>query len=43
LWDEKTGLPMECYLDQEVDAKAEQVYLHIFNVYASPPSPALVH
>jgi type I restriction enzyme R subunit len=43
LWSEETGLPVECYSDQEVDAKAEQVYLHIFNVYTSPSSSAFVH
>jgi len=26
LWNEETGLPVECYSDQEVDAKAGQVY-----------------
>jgi len=43
LWNEETGLPVECYSDQEVDAKAGQVYLHIFNVYTSPSSSAFVH
>jgi type I site-specific restriction-modification system R (restriction) subunit len=43
LWNEETGLPVECYSDQEVDAKVEQVYLHIFNVYTSPSSSAFVH
>src|SRR3989441_5037720 len=43
LWNEETGLPVECYSDQEVDAKAERVYLHIFNVYTSPSSSAFVH
>ena len=39
----ETGLPVECYSDQEVTAKAEQVYLHIFNVYTSPSVSAIVH
>ncbi len=36
LWNEETGLPVECYAEYEVEEKAEQVYLHIFNVYDSP-------
>lgn len=32
LWDEATGLPVECYSEQDVKDKAEQVYLHIFRL-----------
>jgi len=43
LWNGEIGLPVECYSGREVDAKAEQVYLHIFNVYASLYFSAFVH
>jgi len=38
LWNEETGLPVQCYAEHEVEEKAEQVYLHIFNLYDSPHS-----
>jgi type I restriction enzyme R subunit len=33
LWDEATGLPVERYSEQDVEDKAEQVYLHVFRLY----------
>lgn len=35
LWDDSTELPVGCYTEQEVEEKAEQVYLHMFRVYDS--------
>lgn len=34
LWDEETGLPVKCYSEQDVEEKAEQVYLHVFRLYS---------
>ena len=38
LWGDATGLP-EAYTDAEIEAKAEQVYEHIFRAYPYLPSP----
>jgi type I site-specific restriction-modification system R (restriction) subunit len=34
LWNDETGLPLACYSEQDVEEKAEQVYLHVFRLYA---------
>ncbi len=39
LWDDKTGLPVDLYSEDEVQARAEEVYRHIFRVYPTVPSP----
>ena len=43
LWDEKTGLPVNSYTEEDVREKANAIYGHIFQVYSSgvnvQPSP----
>lgn len=39
LWSEETGLPVECYSETEVKAKAEDVFRHIYRAYPTVPSP----
>jgi len=39
LWDEKTGLPVEYYTQNEVDKKAEAVFYHVYRAYPTVPSP----
>ncbi len=41
LWNEATGLPVDCYSEQEVEVKAEQVYLHIFHQDNTAIAPLL--
>ena len=39
LWNEATGLPTERYSDEDVDEKAEAVFLHALRAYPTVPSP----
>jgi len=39
LWNETTGLPIDCYGEQEVNVRSEDVYRHIFRAYPTLPSP----
>ncbi len=39
LWDDATGLPVNRYNEDDVKARAEDVYAHVFHVYPSVPSP----
>jgi len=39
LWSDDTGLPVDTYNENEVDDKAEDVYLHVFRAYPTLPSP----
>lgn len=39
LWDEKTGLPIDTYSENDVIQKAEDVFTHVFRVYTTVPSP----
>ena len=39
LWDDKTGLPDECYSIDDVEKKAQDVFNHIFRTYPTIPSP----
>ena len=39
LWSDKTGLPVDSYSEEEVVAKAEDVFLHVFRAYPTVPSP----
>jgi len=39
LWSDNTGLPVDSYTEEEVTAKAENVFLHVFNAYPTVPSP----
>jgi len=38
LWDDETGLP-ETYSEQDVQDKAEEVFVHVFRAYPTVPSP----
>ena len=39
LWNDETGLPVNCYTENEVQARAEDVFRHVFRVYPVLPSP----
>jgi len=39
LWRESTGLPLPQYTEDDVQAKAEDVYRHVYRVYPAVPSP----
>ncbi len=39
LWDDATGLPVNRYTEDDVKARAEDVYAHVFHVYPALPSP----
>ena len=39
LWSESTGLPVDQYTEDDVQARAEDVYRHIYRVYPTLPSP----
>ncbi len=33
LWCDETGLPVKCYTESDVKARAEEVYGHVYRVY----------
>jgi type I restriction enzyme R subunit len=39
LWDERTGLPVDRYDEGDVNARAEDVFRHVFRAYPTVPSP----
>jgi len=39
LWSDKTGLPVDSYVEEEVKAKTEEVFLHVYSRYPTVPSP----
>ena len=39
LWSDETGLPVNSYHENEVNAKAEEVFIHVFRAYPTVPSP----
>lgn len=39
LWSDNTGLPVERYTDVDVDARAEEVFKHVYRAYPTVPSP----
>ncbi|CCE22046.1 type I restriction endonuclease [Methylotuvimicrobium alcaliphilum] len=39
LYDEKTGLPVEQYADDEIGVITEKVFMHVFRAYTQLPSP----
>lgn len=39
LWRDDTGLPVSSYTEDEVNAKAEEVFRHIYRAYPTLPSP----
>ncbi|NVO66797.1 hypothetical protein [Methanofollis tationis] len=39
LWSESTGLPVNHYTEDDVKARAEDVYRHVYRAYPTLPSP----
>ena len=39
LWSDETGLPVDSYSEDEVQAVSEEVYRHVFRAYPTVPSP----
>ncbi|WP_214041268.1 type I restriction endonuclease subunit R [Methanoculleus sp.] len=39
LWSDSTGLPVDCYTEDDVEARADDVYRHIYRAYPALPSP----
>ena len=39
LWDEKTGLPVDAFAEDDVKIRAEEVFRHIYRAYPTVPSP----
>ncbi len=39
LWRESTGLPLDQYTEDDVQARADDVYRHVYRVYPTIPSP----
>jgi type I restriction enzyme R subunit len=39
LWNESTGLPVDHYTDEDVGARADIIYRHIYGRYPTLPSP----
>lgn len=39
LWDDKTGLPVDCYTQLDVNKKTEAVFYHVYRAYPTVPSP----
>lgn len=39
LWDEKTGLPVDFYTQDDVERKSEDVFYHVYRAYPTVPSP----
>ena len=39
LWSDETGLPVDCYTEDDVEARAEEVFRHVYRAYPTVPSP----
>lgn len=39
LWDDETGLPADCYSEEDINSKTEEVFKHIYWAYPKLPSP----
>jgi type I restriction enzyme, R subunit len=39
LYDDRTGLPVERYTENEVNTKVDVVFTHVFRIYPTVPSP----
>jgi len=39
LWGDQTGLPVECYTDEDVTISTEKIFHHIYQAYPRVPSP----
>ena len=42
LWRDETGLPIDSYDEEEVNSRAEDIFVHVFRVYPTLPSPYYV-
>lgn len=42
LYEDSTGLPSPAYSDEDVNAKADDVYRHIYRAYSTLPSPYFI-
>lgn len=42
LWNDQTGLPVDCYTEEEVSVKSEDIFRHVYRVYPKVPSPYFV-
>lgn len=40
LWSDDTGLPMDCFAEQDVEVKTEEVFRYIYRAYPTVPSPS---
>ena len=43
LYSDDTGLPVGVYSEADVQAKADDVYRHVFRAYPTVPSPYYIH
>ena len=39
LWADQTGLPSPAYSEEDVKAKGEEVFRHVYRAYPTVPSP----
>ncbi len=39
LWSDKTGLPVDSYTEDDVQARSDEVFRHVFWAYPTVPSP----
>ncbi|MBN1323350.1 MAG: hypothetical protein JW986_05030 [Methanotrichaceae archaeon] len=39
LWSDKTWLPADIYMEDDVAQKAEDIFRHVFRAYPTVPSP----
>ncbi len=39
LWDDATGLPVDLFAEEDVEARAEDVFRHVYRAYPTVPSP----
>ena len=39
LWSETSGLPVERYTEADVQTRADEIYVHVYRVYPTLPSP----
>ncbi len=39
LWDDKTGLPVDSFTEEDVDSRSEEVFRHVYRAYPTIPSP----
>lgn len=39
LWSDDTGLPVDCYMEVDMQTRSENVFGHVYRVYPTIPSP----